>query len=576
MKHAKTKSLHNTPSDTPLLESSQKCLCLVQLARIGDILQVYQACRDIKRQSPELRLILIARDKFARDLLFLLSEVFDKVYLISIENFIGNSLTKSIDNTNLLLDKLRGEKIDALVNLTYSKSSGYLCSLIPAKHKLGPFRDHYNKITITDIWSQYLYSNVLETSLNPFHLTDLFKYIIGVDSTSGTLVQEIGYASRDKKVVIHPFASSDRKKWKIQKWIEVAYHIQKYHSTHEIFIVGAKNEQEEIDTILSSPLLSNQRTRISGFIGKSLSDLHSLLKKSCLFIGHDSMVGHMAALTDTPSITISLGSVRLEETTPYLNGSLVLSPRINCFPCRPQTKCQLYECHQNISYQSLNFIISEYLTNGRLDYETFQKKVHIFHRNKLFVSRSEFTQTGHFQLTHLQAEELTTDQIFRTFYRIIWSFCLRREEERSPLPKLNKEQFQQLNRTLESINHLQKLCTFGKNYSQQIIEEVAKETPKITQIKALSQKIDEVDNLCSLLQKTDKYLKPITLFLKVRLAGGIEQNIVQMAEKSFYIFNDSMSQALILQELIEKSIAPYKEIYVLPTAPIDTQNKGNA
>src|SRR3989338_5586204 len=100
-----------------------------------------------------------------------------------------------------------------------------------------------------------LFSTVMRGSLNPFSLVDLFRNIIGIKPTSKAVT---GILSGDKKknVVIHPFASQERKAWKTDKWVEVIYKTLKENYC-TVTIVGAKNETAKSQTILENPLLKN-------------------------------------------------------------------------------------------------------------------------------------------------------------------------------------------------------------------------------------------------------------------------------------------------------------------------------
>lgn len=288
-------------SNANVLNPVQKTMALLQLTRFGDVIQTVQAIANFKKNYPQYRLVLIARSQFAKPLNFLLKEHVDHVYYLDTKNIFRDSETKGLNNSlNLLnefLNEIKQESIDVLVNLSFSKSSCYLSSLIPSNHKVGPYYDFTNKMVITDKWSQMLYSTVMRGNYNPYSLVDLFRNIIGIkeDQKQKKNLSLVKVEKR-KNIVIHPFASQERKSWKSEKWVEVIYKTLKDNEHYTISIVGAKNELVKSHLIIENPLLKTFSNRIINLTGKTtLEELYKEVESSSLFVGHDSMVGHMAS-----------------------------------------------------------------------------------------------------------------------------------------------------------------------------------------------------------------------------------------------------------------------------------------
>ena len=89
------------------------------------------------------------------------------------------------------------------------------------------------------------------------------------------------------------------------------------------------------------------------------------ISESLLFIGHDSMVAHMASLASTKSIVMPLGTVRPHETSPYQTNAIIVAPRIDCFPCNVETTCELLPCHSKIQYDVVLELINCQINNGK-------------------------------------------------------------------------------------------------------------------------------------------------------------------------------------------------------------------
>jgi ADP-heptose:LPS heptosyltransferase len=542
--------------------SAQPTIALLQLTRLGDLIQTVQAVQNFKNAHPNYRMVLIARSQFAKPLSFALNKHFDAVYTLDTQSIFQDhetaGLSKSINGINSFLNEIKNEKIDALINLSFSKSSSYLSSLIPAVHKIGSFHDFNNKVQMNDKWSQILYSTVMRGALNPFSLVDLFKNIIGIKHTEPTHTTPANLSSRQNLIVVHPFASSDRKAWKAEKWVEVIYKTLKDNDKCTITIVGAKNEMLKSHMITENPLLKQYSARLLNITGKtSIEELSKVISQAKLFVGHDSMVGHLAALNSTPTLTISLGNVRPHETTPYQMNAYNLAPRTKCFPCFPSDSCAYTQCHHDIPYQLVSNIIKQLMTGTPIDADWIKNANSSFHLSSVNFYRSRF-HNGQMTLDSLIGDQQDVADIFRTLYRVTWSFVMNNVEEVFPFPKLTPSSHRDLLDAMTGLQHLFELSEFGQKYSRYILEEISSSTPSISKIKEYSKKIDEIDHLQAMVQKTSPYLAPIIDYFTVRKGNLFGENIVKLTESSYYCFEENAQLSSVMYDLIQNTIAEYK------------------
>lgn len=542
--------------------TSHPTIALLQMTRFGDLIQTVQAVQNFKNAHPNYRMVLIARSQFARPLNFVLNKYFDAIYTIDTQTIFQDhetaGLSKSLNGINSFLNELKAEKIDALINLSFSKTSSYLTSLIPAQHKIGSFRDFNNKVQINDKWSQILYSTVMRGALNPFSLVDLFKNIIGIKHSEPTHPTPANLSSRANLIIVHPFASSDRKAWKAEKWVEVIYKTLKDNDKCTITIVGAKNEVLKSHVITENPLLKPFSNRLLNITGKtSIEELSQVIGSAKLFVGHDSMVGHLAALNSTPTLTISLGNVRPHETTPYQLNAYNLAPRTKCFPCFPSDACAYTQCHHDIPYQLVSNLIKQLMTGNSVDAEWIKNANSSFHLSSVNFYRTRF-HNGQLTLDSLISEQQDVADIFRTLYRVTWSFVMNNVEEVFPFPKLTPSSHRDLLDAMTGLQHLYELSEFGQKYSRYILEEISSATPSIAKIKEFSKKIDEIDHLQAMVQKSSPYLAPIIDYFTVRKGNLFGDNIVKLTESSYYCFEENAQLSSVMYELIQNTIAEYK------------------
>ncbi len=148
--------------------------------------------------------------------------------------------------------------------------------------------------------------------------------------------------------------------------------------------------------------------------------------------------------------------------------------------------------------------------------------------------------------------------IMRPFYRMTWALLIGEMEENRTFPTLSRDAHASLLKLMEGINYLYELAEFGKKYSLTIVEEVAKQSPSLSKIKATSQKVDEIDRLAELVKGSHPALAPIVDFyglMRANLSGG---NIVEIAQHSFFVYQDTALACSVLNELIEKTVAEHK------------------
>lgn len=552
---------------------SVKTLAILQITRLGDLLQTVHAIKDVKQTCKKLRLILVARKQFAKPLNFLISRYFDKIIYLdmrpcTLKN--NASLSDIRKNLQATLHEIGQENIDVLVNLSFSKSSSYLCSLIKSSHYLGPISDHAEKLSICDKWSQFVYSTVMQGALNPFSLTDIFRHIVGAKGESPFIKQK---NLPIKQIIIHPFASIDKKKWKSDKWSEIISKTAKDNPNLIIKIVGSPEERTFAEQILSAPIVKNviqqtQKTsaianikdgQIQNLTGKSsLEELFSMMTSDTLFIGHDSSIGHLAALAGIPTITIALGPVRAHETTPYSQTAYTLAPRTACHPCFPSDDCNFFQCHADIPYQIVCSAIKQFIDESRITKEFLLTKNSAFHLNAVKLYRASYPDNRTQFLTDILEENSSTTDTFRTMYRILWSYFLEEHEENLQFPKLGDNRYQELLHYLSGTRQLYELAEFGKKYSQYILEEISSKNPNLQSIKDYSFKIDEIDKLHKTLKTSYPLLGPLIDFFLVARSNLPGDNIVGLSESSFLSYTNSGILSSVLYELIEKILAEHK------------------
>ena len=535
-------------------EAAKKEIAIVQITRIGDILQTCHAVRLLKVNHPEYNVTLIARKQFAAPVLFLINQIFDDVKILDFKRSInlGDGFSGSLDNIKEYIKDINKTKYSASINLSFSKTSSYLHTLINSEHKIGPYYNEVNSKVIHDKWSQYLYSTVMRGDLNPFNLVDLFSNIIGVDKSNTHLSNKEYSHAKKTNILLHPFASLEKKFWKGNKWSEVILRVLESNKEVNIHIAGSHSDQEAYNKIVNVPILEKYKDRIKPMIGLQLSDLYAKVDESFLFVGHDSMIGNLLSFKNIKTITVSLGTVRPVETVPYSLNNYVLSPKTKCYPCFPDTPCEFYKCHGDIPYQVLQESIIQLIENNTISKEDFISKVSPFHMNSVNIHETSVNSVGHITLENVLDEYQSEKEVFQSFYRTIWSYSFSEVDVNCPLPNISESTATNLKRLSDTVTHLFELSEFGKKYSRYILEEVSKKSPEISKIKDYSKKIDEVDRLLDVLIEANSLIAPIVDYGVVAKSNLQGNNLVTLTESSFYVYQEMSNAASIVHEFLSK------------------------
>lgn len=531
---------------------------VIQMNRIGDLIQSSQAALDLKAQHPDISLTLVARKEFAAPLSFLLEDRFDHILLIDKQELLkkaDDSLESYLESLEGLITNPRLEGIDVAINQSFCQTSNYLMSLIQAKHRLGSFVGLNNAVVVKDQWSQLIQSMVMGGPDCPFHLVDIYKNQFGIKERA-IWKDASRHIGTPRTLALHPFASQDKKKWKAQKWTEVLIKVLKSSPSFKVKIFGGPNEKEYAAQILKNPSVQKFSSQIENHVGKlSLEQVFKEFKKCSHFVGHDSGLGHLAKEAGLASLTISLGTVRPIETSPYGINTFVLAPKTKCFPCFPDTQCNFFQCHADLSYQAVAEIIIGFVGEDDINYSELKKKVSPFHLDSLSIYRFGPTNTGWYALENIGDGVSSTKETFRDILKVALTYKMEEIEENLSLPQVNESSFRELQKINEGIEQLYQLCEFGKKYSKDVIVEISKDAPRIEEVKRLGDKVQEVDQLTDLLLKAYPELKPVTDFYKVVKANLHGDNIVDISESSYLVYNDNAVLCSLIYELINKTLA---------------------
>ena len=526
--------------------------CIVQLTRIGDNIQTLQAVRELKKTHSNIDFILVGRQQFVNPIKHLLAKDYKKIYTIDLKGMFskdGTNLNAIKDELKEKINQINTHDIDVTINLSYSKSSGFLTKLVKSNHKLGCYRTENFELEVKGFLSQYLYSNVLENELNSFNLVDLYRQIMGSQSLEEfqTLPRENG-----EYLIIHPFASLDRKSWKIDKWNSVIQEILKNYSG-KICIIGG---DEDIES--SKVLIKNER--IKNLVGKSsFENLEPYFQNAFLFVGHDSVGGHLASYYEVQSLTISFGTVRPSETTPYGNLNYNLSGKIGCYPCLPSTECSLYQCQYNVMPEVIAECITQIHTIGEITHERLIEKLSqsAIEKTRLFVSYLD--ENIGMVLTDIIPHTSTAKDTMKQIYEVVWSYYLFDIAITKPAPIVANSSVNDLINTKLGFEKLFETIQFGKKYCQFILVELTKKNADSNYVHENLMKISEVSQLIQGIHGGFPLIKPITDFYNVRSSQISATEPINFVNEYYLVIEDFEKLIKGIHELLSNQLKLFEK-----------------
>lgn len=305
-------------------------ILILQLARLGDIYMSWPALRALRRQYPQAEIHVATRERFQSALQGL--TVVDRHWTLPTPHILSPLVQESQDVELSLsrmqewVKELRNEKFDQIINLSFSPFSSYLTHAVTTENSqvIGYTRHEDGTFALPDDVTTYFYAQVGLDKANRIHVADVFASMMDLQYIEGDWAPpEISVspmALPENFVAVHIGASEAHKSLSPQQWAQtLGYFIERQAATN-IVLIGADSEREqalEIKALL--PV-----ARCVDLVGKTkLTEVFYILQKAQLLLGGDSAPMHMASLTDTPSLNVSVGNVKFWETGPKASLSFI-------------------------------------------------------------------------------------------------------------------------------------------------------------------------------------------------------------------------------------------------------------
>jgi ADP-heptose:LPS heptosyltransferase len=410
-----------------------KEILLVNLTRMGDLIQTTPVMEGLKETYPGARITLLVNSAFAeicRDLPFIDRLLtFDKAAFRKMILGEEHTLVDCYRRLESFVDGVNDTAYDLAINFTPSGESAILASLFRARETRGVTSGADGERIIRHPWQRYFMNVIPSRRYNPFHLCDMMIKAAGVPPSGKGLRLSVSEEERrkacavlassgiagDAPLVGFQLGASDAvKTWPAASFARLADRFSETLGAR-FLLTGS-----EAESALGQEFESRTAAKGVNLIGKTdLRGAAALLARCSLFVSNDTGPLHMATAVGTPAIDVSLGHVCFRETGPYGEGHYVVEADIPCGPCGFHVRCKDPRCKAMITADAVFALGSKILARGGVDALDDGPEW-----NGVRVYRSAFGRDGLQDYVPLVRRALTRETFYTYLYRETWPCIL--------------------------------------------------------------------------------------------------------------------------------------------------------
>lgn len=378
-----------------------KNILLLQLNRLGDLVQTLPLLRRMRRENPDAKIVLVALEGFSG----ILGECGYFDTLIAIPQRDMEAL--GIPERQAAFPGLAPfdahpefrQSYDLIVNLTNDLGSAILCEKVQAVRKLGRIHTYEGEMRLLGPWSKYMFSMVNHRVENLFNIVDIQMGIAGMTPApeprsmpvarvrkeeAAALLAANGRRPGRMLIALQTAASDLHRAWSLENFSAVAQSLLA-NGYADIALMGDAKDRERAEKLagmIGMPILD--------LTGKTtLLQLPAVLQACDLLISNDTGTIHIAAAVGTPTLGLYFSTAYYSETAPYGDNHIVLQVEIPCAPCHTISRCPVQICRDHlkheavsetafwmlgvrkeppVAYPNLSMYRSRFLSNGSLAY----------------------------------------------------------------------------------------------------------------------------------------------------------------------------------------------------------------
>jgi ADP-heptose:LPS heptosyltransferase len=337
---------------------------VVQLARLGDLVQTWPLLRRLRHQYPGRGLDLLTDSRLKA--LHTLGPEVDHIWevdLVGLPLLAQRDLAAAYDRAQHLVEGFKAHKYDLVYNLNFSRLSLLLTYLVGGKVK-GYLPAHGGRAFLRGPWLALVYALVHARQVNRLHLSDVFRHLAparGTEPESPVLMSRQG----EPIIALQVATRHHRRTWPLTAFTRLAGLLVDNLGAR-IWLLGTKAEEPQGEA-LRVGLTPAQQERVVNLQGKTdLLELAARLREAHLLVSGDTGTLHLAAALGTRTLSVFLGPASCFETGPYGEGHYVFQAEPPCHPCvESGAGCPEPICQAMIPPEPVADLAIFLITNGK-------------------------------------------------------------------------------------------------------------------------------------------------------------------------------------------------------------------
>ncbi|MEX2304143.1 MAG: glycosyltransferase family 9 protein [Bryobacterales bacterium] len=296
---------------------AQAAVVVIRLRSLGDTVLTTPALALLKQARPDLRIIAVLERPFDQ----LLTGNPDVARVLSI------SQTAGLAEKSKLLREIRSERPQLCLNLHGGSTSAWLTALSNARFRAG--FGHYRNRFIYNVSIPRAQEVLGRATNDPVHTAEHLASAVFHLGVPRSEIPRARLRAEPIKppleisrpyAVLHVTAAYFTKQWAAERFGQVAEYLRG-RGLEPIVLAGPGEEA-----------VFKQFPGLTGFAGRPLDWLQSLVAGASLFVGNDSGPAHIAAAFGVPAVVI-FGSSNSKAWRPWKSPHAVVETDWDCKPC---------------------------------------------------------------------------------------------------------------------------------------------------------------------------------------------------------------------------------------------------
>lgn len=314
-------SLINRHTKEKRYNLSQKIL-IIQTAFIGDVVLATPLIEVLHQRYPKARIDFLLRKG---------NEGLLKGHPILNKVIVWNKKEEKYTNLKIILQNIRAEKYNQVVNVQRFFTTGLLTALSGAKIKIGfdknPLSAFFTKKIKHEIGVEGQLSHEVERNLSLISRGQERRLVMPKLYPSTSDFEKV--KTEQKYICIAPTSVWFTKQFPAEKWIEL---IDLLPQDHQIFLLGGPVDKEACEAILQKSNHPNVINKAGAF---SLLESVAMMKNAKMNYVNDSAPLHFASAVNAPVTAVFLSTVPQFGFTPLSDQSKIFEPleKLDCRPC---------------------------------------------------------------------------------------------------------------------------------------------------------------------------------------------------------------------------------------------------